>query len=46
MDGLVFGEQVISHLSGDTPIDLDQLRTRLRKMSDEELLRFGKAVAR
>jgi hypothetical protein len=40
MDGLVFGEQV------NTPIDLDQLRTRLRKMSDEELLRFGKAVAR
>ena len=25
-------------------IDLDELRTRLRKMTDEDLLRFGKAA--
>jgi hypothetical protein len=33
------GEQRLS----DT-IDLDELRTRLRKMGDTELLRFGKAA--
>ena len=27
-----------------TTLDVDALRTRLRKMSDEELLEFGKAV--
>jgi hypothetical protein len=25
-------------------IDLDELRTRLRKMTDDDLLRFGKAA--
>ena len=25
-------------------LDLEELRTRLRKMSDEELIRFGKAA--
>ena len=29
---------------GEAPIDLDQLRARLRKMTDEQLLRFGKAA--
>jgi hypothetical protein len=28
----------------DEGIDLDELRTRLRKMSDDELVRFGKAA--
>ena len=28
----------------DEGIDLDELRTRLRKMSDEDLLQFGKAA--
>ena len=28
----------------DEDVDLDELRTRLRRMSDEELLRFGKAA--
>lgn len=28
-----------------TPIDLDKLRERLRKMSNEELRKFGKAAA-
>jgi hypothetical protein len=28
----------------DEEIDLDELRTRLRKMTDEDLLRFGKAA--
>jgi hypothetical protein len=28
-----------------TPIDLDKLRDRLRKMSNEELRKFGKAAA-
>jgi hypothetical protein len=28
----------------DDEIDLDELRTRLRKMTDEDLLRFGKAA--
>jgi hypothetical protein len=35
----------LSHLSQESPIDLEQLRARLRKMSDEELLKFGKASA-
>jgi hypothetical protein len=30
--------------SGEQPIDLGQLRERLRKMTDEQLLRFGKAA--
>jgi hypothetical protein len=29
----------------NTPIDLDKLRDRLRKMSNEELRKFGKAAA-
>jgi hypothetical protein len=29
---------------GEQPIDLDQLRERLRKMTDEQLLQFGKAA--
>jgi hypothetical protein len=28
----------------DEAIDLDELRTRLRKMTDADLLRFGKAA--
>ena len=28
----------------DEEIDLDKLRARLRRMSDEDLLRFGKAT--
>jgi len=28
----------------DAPIDLDDLRARLRKMTDAELLRYGKAA--
>ncbi len=27
------------------PTDADEVRTRLRQMSDEQLLRFGKAAA-
>ena len=29
---------------GEEPIDLSQLRARLRNMTDEQLLRFGKAA--
>jgi hypothetical protein len=29
---------------GFLPFELEDLRTRLRKMSDDELLRFGKAA--
>ena len=29
--------------SGEQPIDLGRLRERLRKMTDEQLLRFGNA---
>ena len=28
----------------DEAIDLDELRTRLRKMTDDDFLRFGKAA--
>ena len=34
----------MSHLCGNAPIDIEQLRARLRKMSDAELLRFGNAA--
>jgi hypothetical protein len=34
----------MSHLASNAPINLDQLRERLRKMIDAELLRFGKAA--
>lgn len=30
---------------GSSPVNLDDLRARLRKMSDEELRKFGKAAA-
>lgn len=30
--------------TGENEIDLESLRTRLRKMSDQELLRFGRAA--
>jgi hypothetical protein len=29
---------------GEEPINLDQLRERLRKMTDEQLVQFGKAA--
>ena len=29
---------------GESPIDLEQLRARLAKMKDEQLLQFGKAA--
>jgi hypothetical protein len=34
----------LSHLFGNTPVNLKGLRARLRKMSDNELQRFGRAV--
>jgi hypothetical protein len=34
----------MSHLAANSPVDLEQLRTRLRKMPDAELLRFGQAA--
>ena len=34
----------LSHLSGNDPIDVEELRARLRKMPDADLLRFGKAA--
>jgi hypothetical protein len=34
----------MSHLSQETAIDLEQLRVRLRKMSDKELMKFGRAA--
>ena len=34
----------LSHLSAKSPIDLEQLRARLRGMSDRELLKFGRAT--
>jgi len=34
----------MSQLSQETPIDQKQLRERLRKMSDSELRRFGRAA--
>jgi hypothetical protein len=34
----------MSHLSGNAPVHIKQLRERLAKMSDAELLRFGKAA--
>ena len=33
----------LSHIAADAGIDLEQLRARLRRMSDDELIRFGKA---
>src|ERR1700741_368858 len=40
-------EPIVSNLSGiaiQTDINLEQLRARLHKMSDAELIRFGKAA--
>jgi len=34
----------MSHLAANCPLDLEQLRTRLTRMTDAELLRFGKAA--
>ena len=34
----------MSHLGGNDPPDLEQLRARLAKMSDKELRRFGEAA--
>jgi hypothetical protein len=34
----------LSHLSGDTPVNREELRARLRKMTDNELRRFGRAA--
>ena len=34
----------LSGLAGNAPLDLGQLRTRLQKMSDAQLLEFGKAA--
>jgi hypothetical protein len=34
----------LSHLSGEHPIDLDELRHRLTGMNDAELRRFGDAA--
>lgn len=34
----------MSHFSREVPIDPEDVRARLRKMSDAELLRFGKAA--
>ena len=33
----------LAHLSGEQPIDLDELRQRLAKMSDTQLRKFGEA---
>jgi hypothetical protein len=32
------------HKSGDTPVNREELRARLRKMSNNELRRFGRAA--
>jgi len=34
----------MSHLAANSPVDLEQLRTRLERMTNAELLRFGKAA--
>lgn len=34
----------LSHLSGDTTVNRKELRARLRKMTDNELRRFGRAA--
>jgi hypothetical protein len=34
----------MSHLAANSPVDLEQLRTRLVRMTNAELLRFGKAA--
>ena len=35
----------MSHLGKDAPVDLEQLRARLRKMTDDALVQFGKDAA-
>ena len=32
------------HISSDTPVNREELRARLRKMTDNELRRFGRAA--
>jgi hypothetical protein len=34
----------LSHLSGNPPVNLEDLRARLRKMSDNELRGFARAA--
>jgi hypothetical protein len=34
----------LSGLAGSAPLDLDQLRARLQRMSDAQLLQFGNAA--
>lgn len=34
----------LSHLSGDTTVSREELRSRLGKMTDNELRRFGRAA--
>jgi len=34
----------MSHLAANSPLDLEQLRTRLERMTNAELLRFGQAA--
>lgn len=34
----------MSHLAGETHVDLEQLRDRLHRMSDAVLIRFGRAA--
>jgi hypothetical protein len=34
----------LSKSSGDTPLDVEELRARLKNMTDSELRRFGRAV--
>lgn len=44
----VYGSGVyndLSKLGSNSPLDLEALRARLRKMPDAELLRFGKSCA-
>jgi hypothetical protein len=43
-DGILADVTDLSHLSGEAPIDLLELRERLRKMTDKELRRFGEAA--
>jgi len=34
----------LSHFSGDTTVNREELRARVRKMTDNELRRFGRAA--
>lgn len=35
----------LSHLTNDAPIDREQIRARLRKMTDKAVFQFGKDAA-